>query len=388
MINFENTEVAFQSRSNSDLRRAEFLFRSLSKPGLVSLGKGLTNFALSARIPVGWIVKPTIYKHFVGGETIEKCKPVVEQLGKFNVKSILDYSVEGSGSPEAIQHALEETIRSIENAAQNPDIPFAVFKPTAFGDDLMLQKASVDSPLSGSDEKEKQLFYERIDTLCHSAYQNDIPVMIDAEDYAYQTHIDRVVEHMMEKYNKEKTIVFNTLQMYRVDRLDFLKESIRKAREKGYYYGVKFVRGAYLEKERERAERMGYPDPIQPDKESTDRDYNEALRHSIENIDIVSVFNGTHNEYSSAYLAELMDERGIAKDDPRLYFSQLYGMSDHISFNLAAQGYNVAKYVPYGPVRHVLPYLIRRAEENTSVKGQTSRELKLIMQEKKRRKQA
>ncbi|MCF8330823.1 MAG: proline dehydrogenase family protein [Bacteroidales bacterium] len=385
MIDFENTEIGFKSKSNSDLRRAEFLFKTLSNPSIVKLGKIFTNAALSIGFPVGWAVKPTVYKHFVGGETIEKCQPVVEVLGQHNVKAILDYSVEGTDDPETIESALEETQRSIDNASRENNIPFAVFKPTAFGDSLMLQKASVDSPLSESDKKEKALFFDRIDRLCKTAFEKKVPVLIDAEDYAFQKHIDHVVEEMMKKYNREETIVFNTLQMYRKDRLDFLKESIAKARTDSYYYGVKFVRGAYMEKERERAERMGYEDPVQPDKESTDRDYNAALKYSVENLDIVTVFNGTHNEYSSEYLTKLMKEHNINKDDKRVWFSQLYGMSDHISFNLAEEGYNVAKYVPYGPVKHVLPYLIRRAEENTSVKGQTGRELKLILQEKKRR---
>lgn len=386
MPDFENTRIAFRSKSNRDLRRAAFLFRVLSNPSVVKTGKHLTNIALSTRLPVKWAIKPTIYKQFVGGETIEKCKPVVNLLAKYNVKSILDYSVEGSEDKKAIQEALDETLRAIKNTGQDDNIPFSVFKPTAFGESLMLQKASVDSPLSENDKKEKQLFYERVDKLCKTAFENDVPIMIDAEDYAFQSHIDQVVTEMMSKYNKNKAIVFNTLQMYRKDRLDFLKKSIKEARDQGYFYGVKFVRGAYMEKERARANRMGYEDPIQPDKASTDLDYNAALEYAVKNLDIVSIFNGTHNEYSSEYLTELMKVHDLKADDTRIWFSQLYGMSDHISFNLADEGYNVAKYVPYGPIKNVLPYLIRRAEENTSVKGQTSRELKLINKELKRRK--
>ncbi|MFW6019085.1 MAG: proline dehydrogenase family protein [Bacteroidales bacterium] len=386
MLNFEDTKIAFQNKSNGDLRWTGFLFKSLARPSLVQFGKVITNVALKSQMPIGWVIKPTLYKHFVGGETIEKCQPVVKELAQYNVKSILDYSVEGTDKEEAIESALEETLRSVRNAANDENIPFAVFKPTAFGESTMLQKVSENSPLTLHDEQQKEKFYRRIDLLCKTAYENNISILIDAEDYAYQAYIDTVVEEMMQKYNKTSAVVFNTLQMYRVDRLDFLKASISKARSQGYYYGVKFVRGAYLEKERERAYQMGYEDPIQPDKESTDADYNAALKYSVENIDIVSVFNGTHNEYSSRYLTELMEDHNIERSDNRVWFSQLYGMSDHISFNLAAEGYNVAKYLPYGPVKHVLPYLIRRAEENTSVKGQTSRELMLITQEKKRRK--
>ena len=386
MIDLENTKIAFRSKSNKELKKAYFLFSTIKHPWLVKTGKLLVNIALGIKLPIKWIVKPTIYAHFCGGETISECEPVVQKLAKYNVKSILDYSVEGKESPEEMQAALDETIRAINNASNNPDIPFAVFKPTAFGKDVVLEKASSDKNLTAGEQKELDRFRERIDTLAKTAYDGDIPIMIDAEDYCYQRVIDQVVTEMMEKYNKEKPIVFNTLQMYRWDRLEFLKEALRKAKEGDYYIGMKFVRGAYMEKERERAKRLGYPSPIHPDKESTDRDYNAALKFSVENIEKIVIFNGTHNEQSSLYLTELMEEHGIAKDDPRAWFSQLYGMSDHISFNLAEEGYNVVKYVPYGPVKNVLPYLIRRAEENTSVAGQTSRELTLLKKETNRRK--
>ncbi|RLD75933.1 MAG: proline dehydrogenase, partial [Bacteroidetes bacterium] len=268
----------------------------------------------------------------------------------------------------------------------NPNIPFAVFKPTAFGKSKILERASERDNLSEIEQNEVQKFKDRINTLCKTAYDADIPILVDAEDTWFQNIFDVVVTEMMEKYNKEKAIVFNTYQMYRWDRLDILKQAHKAATEGNYYLGAKFVRGAYMEKERARAEEKGYKDPIQQDKDATDRDYNLALKYCIENINNITIFNGTHNEYSSTYLAELMKEHGIAKSDTRCWFSQLYGMSDNISFNLAEAGYNVAKYLPYGPVRHVLPYLLRRAEENTSVKGQSSRELHLIETEVKRRK--
>ncbi|MFO8055041.1 MAG: proline dehydrogenase family protein [Bacteroidales bacterium] len=386
MLDLENTEIAFKHKTDKDLKRAEFMFRLMANPAMVSINKVLAGLALAIRFPVGWAVKPLLYKQFVGGETIGKCKYVVDTLGSYGVKSILDYSVEGSDNEQLITQALNETIRSVKNAGREPDIPFAVFKPTAFGDEEMLQKASSNTPLTEKDEQNRERFYKRVLKLCETAYAHDVPILIDAEDYAYQAHIDSVVEAMMEKFNTKKPVVWNTLQMYRKDRLKYLEDSIRRAGERGYFYGAKFVRGAYMEQERARAKRMGYEDPIQPDKASTDRDYNAALKYSAENIDKVSVFNGTHNEESTLYLTELMEQNHIDKEDPRIFFSQLYGMSDHISFNLAAAGYNVAKYVPYGPVRQVLPYLIRRAEENTSVKGQTGRELSLILKEKRRRK--
>jgi proline dehydrogenase len=385
MMTFDNTEIAFKSKSNNDLKRSYLLFKTLSHNSLVKTGGVLTQLSLRVRIPINWIVKPTIYKQFVGGETLEECTPVVDMLAKHNVKAILDYSVEGKESPEDIEAAMKETIRSIKNAAVHDNIPFAVFKPTAFTTSTVLEKVSAGAELTEEEEKEAENFRQRINTLCKTAHENNVPILIDAEDSWYQNFIDEVVNAMMAKYNKERAIVFNTFQMYRHDRLAFLKKSYEMALEGNYFLGAKFVRGAYMEKERERAEKMGYPSPIQPDKESTDRDYNAALKFCIDHIENLSVFNGTHNEYSSAYLAELMEEKKLAKDDPRVWFSQLYGMSDHISFNLGHMGYNVAKYLPYGPVKHVIPYLIRRAEENTSVKGQTGRELSLIMKEMKRR---
>jgi len=386
MISFENTQIAFQSKTNKELKRAYYLFKTIGNPAIVKTGKFFTNIALNLHLPIGWAVKPTLYKQFVGGETLQDCKPAVKHLAQYGVKSILDYSVEGGDSKSAIESALKETLNAIDFAAQNPDIPFAVFKPTAFIHSELLEKASADKELSTHEKKEVENFHLRIEELCQNAYDNKLPILIDAEDYAFQAEIDRVVLKMMRKFNTKETIVYNTFQMYRWDRLPYLKELLTIAEREFFYLGAKFVRGAYMEKERERAEKMGYPSPIQPNKEATDKDYNAALLFSIEHLDRISIFNGTHNEESSLYLSKLMADKGIEKDDKRIFFSQLYGMSDHISFNLADAGYNVAKYVPYGPVKHVLPYLLRRAEENTSVAGQSPRELSLLKKEYNRRK--
>lgn len=385
MVSFDNTEIAFKSKSNNDLRRSYLLFSALSHPWIVRLGGDITQSFQKIGFPVNWYVKPTIYRQFVGGETIAECIPAIEQLSKFNVKAILDYSVEGTDSQDGIAHAMEETLLTIENAAINPNIPFAVFKPTAFTTSTVLTKMSAGEKLSASEAEEADNFRQRVNLLCKTAFEKDIPILIDAEDSWYQNFIDDVVNEMMSKYNRQRAIVYNTFQMYRHNRLAFLKQSYEKAAIGNYFLGAKFVRGAYMEKERERAAQMGYPSPIQPDKEHTDNDFNAALKFCVEHIDRISVFNGTHNEYSSRYLTELMAGQNIAKNDSRIWFSQLYGMSDHISFNLAHAGYNVAKYLPYGPVKHVIPYLVRRAEENTSVKGQTGRELTLIKREKNRR---
>jgi proline dehydrogenase len=386
MLSFDNTKVAFLYKSNADMCRAFWLFRIMNNKLLVKTGKALTNIALGIHLPINWAVKPTLYKHFVGGESIKECTPTVRLLEKFNVGAILDYSVEGGKDAETMERTLAETMLTITNAAGDTNISFAVFKPTAFATAETLEKTSSGEALSDVITIEANKFKQRVDVLCREAYKNGIPLMIDAEDSWYQDFVDDVVTEMMEKYNKEKTIVYNTLQMYRTDRFEFLKTTLQKAITGNYKVGIKFVRGAYMERERKRAIDMGYASPIQPDKESTDKAYDKALTYSIEHIDRISIFNGTHNEASNRHLAALMQEHGIAKNDSRIWFAQLYGMSDHISFNLADAGYNVAKYIPYGPVKNILPYLIRRAEENTSIAGQMGRELKLIIQERNRRK--
>jgi len=386
MAQFIDTEIAFKIKSNFELKKAYWLFRLLSSKFLVKTGKYAITFVNKIGFPVGWIVKPTVYKQFCGGEKIEDCVPVIIKLARFNVKSVLDYSVEGKDNDEDIGKALNETLKAVEFAGNNPDIPFSVFKPTAFANHKALEELSATGQPSAKALSEGEKFRKRIDLLCNKAYSFGIPIMIDAEDSFYQDFIDKVVMEMMMKYNHKQAIVFNTYQMYRWDRLKVLQNDLDKARKNNFFLGAKFVRGAYMERERERALKMNYRDPIHPDKESTDRDFNEALKISTGNIDRISIFNGTHNEYSCSYLAMLMNEHNIKPDDNRVWFSQLYGMSDHISFNLAQKGYNVAKYLPYGPVRHVLPYLIRRTEENTSVAGQTGRELSLIIKELNRRK--
>ena len=384
-IDFQNTEVAFAIKSNNDLKKAYVLFKTIGSPTIVKMGSAMLNVALKIHFPINWIVKPTIYNHFVGGETIADCQPVVSKMGEYGVGSILDYSVEGKEAPEDIQNAMDETLRAIRNAGKDPNVPFCVFKPTAFTTSTVLEKVSMGWDLTPEEEKEAGNFRDRVHTLCKTAFENDIPILIDAEDSWYQNFIDDVVNENMARFNKEKAIVFNTFQMYRWDRLDFLKKSYEMAVEGGYFLGAKFVRGAYMEKERARAAEKGYKDPIQPNKEATDRDYNAALKFCVEHIDRIKIFNGTHNEYSTQYLIDLMEEHGIPKDDDRCWFSQLYGMSDNISFNVAKVGYNVAKYLPYGPVKHVMPYLLRRAEENTSAQGQSGRELSLVLKEMKRR---
>lgn len=384
-LNFHDTETAFKSKTNKELKSAYFLFRFMKNRGLVKTASKLLTMAIKLKFPVSWVIEATVYKQFVGGKTINECKPVIDKLGKFNVKTILDYSVEGNTTPEGMDKTLEETLRTIEYASENEFVPFAVFKPTAFAAPHLFEHASQGKPLDDLSQSLYNDFITRVDILCKRAFELSVPILIDAEESWYQHLVDETVELMMQRYNREKTIVFNTLQMYRHDRVQFLRQSIERAKEGKYFLGVKFVRGAYMEKERERALKIGYPSPICNSKEETDKSYNTALMISLENIDMTEIFSGSHNEESNKLLADEIITRGIKPDDKRIWFSQLYGMSDHISFNLANKGYNVTKYVPYGPVKSVMPYLLRRAEENTSISGQTTRELNLLIKEKQRR---
>lgn len=385
MISFNNTEIAFQGKTKKDLNRAFWLFKLVSNNTLVKLGPILLNIALFLRLPILGIIKSTIYKHFCGGESITDSQKTINELAKYQIGTILDYSVEGKETEADFDRGMQETIASIKRAKGDAKIPFSVFKPTGMGRFALLQKVNSKQKLSLAEENEYKKVKERIQNICQTAHDLDVPLFIDAEESWIQNAIDDLAQEMMQLFNTKKAIIYNTLQMYRWDRLAYLKQCYAHAEGKQYFLGLKLVRGAYMEKERERAEKMGYPSPIQKDKVSTDRDYDLAVTFCVENIHRIALCAGTHNEESSRKLTELLEEKGIKKTDARIYFSQLLGMSDHISYNLSNHGFNVAKYVPYGPVKEVMPYLIRRAEENTSIAGQTGRELSLIIKEKKRR---
>ncbi len=386
MVDFNNTEIAFEIKSNLELRKAQLLFKSINSPRLVGVLNSLTALALKSRLPISWLVKPTLYAQFVGGETLEECDRTAQKLFDFKVRSILDYSVEGKEDDASTGACFAEIMRSIEFSGRHSYVAFTVFKPTGITQPGVLAKISSGEGLTEEEKATFLQFTQRVDALCAKAAEVGIPILIDAEDYCYQRAIDGVVEQMMERYNIQKAVVYNTLQMYRHDRLDYLKRMHQRAAEKGYLVGAKFVRGAYMEKERERAAALGYPSPINATKADTDQQYDDALIYSVENIGRISLFAGTHNEDSVRLLVELVYKNSLDTNDSRIWFSQLYGMSDNLSFNLAAEGFNVAKYVPYGPVKEVLPYLTRRAGENTSVAGQTSRELNLVNTEIYRRK--
>ncbi|MEL1244269.1 proline dehydrogenase family protein [Flavobacterium sp. DGU11] len=383
---FNNTADAFALKSDTELDRAYFLFKMIASQPLVRIGTAVTNFALNLHLPVEGLIRATVFDHFCGGTTEEDCLPVVDKMFTKGVSSVLDYSVEAKEDESEFDKALEKTLKTIEFAKEKEAIPFAVFKPTGFGRFELYEKLGEGKTFTVEEADEWKRVLERFEIVCKTAHANDVALLIDAEESWMQDAADDLVADMMRKYNKEKAIVFNTLQMYRHDRLDYLKKLHAQAQEEGFYIGMKIVRGAYMEKENKRAEEMGYLSPICLSKEATDINYDDAIQYMVEHLDKMAIFAGTHNEESSYMLMGLMQQNNIAKNDQRVWFGQLYGMSDNISFNLAAHGYNVAKYLPFGPVRDVMPYLIRRAEENTSVAGQTSRELNLISAERKRRK--
>lgn len=383
---FENTQTAFSLKSDSELERAYFLFKMISSQPLVRIGTAATNFALKANLPVEGLIRSTVFDHFCGGVNEEDCLPVIEKLYNKGVSSVLDYSVEGKETEEQFDNALEKTIKILQFCEEKDEMPIIVFKPTGFGRFHLYQKKTEGEALTVNEQKEWDRVVERFNEVCKLAKEKDVEVLIDGEESWMQDAADELVEAMMRKYNTEKVIVYNTLQCYRWDRVDYLKSLHGRAKRDGFKIGMKIVRGAYMEKERARAEEKGYKSPICVDKQASDDNFDTALAYILNNLGDISIFIGTHNEQSCYLAMGMMKRLNIAKENNNVWFGQLYGMSDHISFNLASKGYNVAKYVPFGPVKDVMPYLIRRAEENTSVAGQTSRELSLLKTEKKRRK--
>jgi proline dehydrogenase len=383
---FENTKTAFALKSDAELERAFFLFKLISIEPLVKIGTSVTNFAIKAKLPVEGLIRTTVFDHFCGGVSEKDCMPVVERMWDKGVSTILDYSVEGKDTEDPLDDALAKTLEIMDFVKKLKSIPFAVFKPTGYGRLGLYQKKGSGQQLSQEEAREWERVVNRFEKTCQKAFDLNIPLLIDAEESWMQGAADALVEDMMRAFNKKEAIVFNTLQMYRSDRMDYLKELHGRAKRDGFKIGVKLVRGAYLEKENDRALEMGYPTPICASKQETDINFDMAVSYCLDHLEEISLYAGTHNEQSSYKLMEGMAARNISNKDPRIWFGQLYGMSDHISFNLAKAGYNVSKYLPFGPVRDVMPYLIRRAEENTSVAGQTNRELELLKKERERRK--
>ena len=380
-----DTATAFADKSDSQLKEKYRLFKMLNSPFLNTIGTAATKFALSIGLPVEGLIRSTIFEQFCGGETIAECDATIDSLGRANIGTILDYAIEGKVSDEDFDRTKEEIIRTIERAKDDPNIPFAVFKVTGIAPLGTLERLSGKKKLDAKSQAKCERIHNRVAEICEYAYSVGQPVFIDAEDSWIQDAIDRLATEMMERFNRERAIVFNTVQLYRIDRLQYLKNARRQAKADGYIFAVKLVRGAYLEKERERAAELGYPSPIHETRADTDADYNAAVDYCLRHYKDMAFVAATHNEASTQVLAKGMQEYGIAPDHPNIFFSQLYGMGDNISYVLAKRRYNVSKYVPYGPVADAVPYLIRRAEENSSAAGHVSRELELIGKELKRR---
>lgn len=401
-ISFDNTETAFAHRSNKELKQAKFLFNSMHYPWLVKLGVKLTPWAIKSGLPVNGAIRSTIFRQFVGGETLEETVPVVQKMAKYHVQVILDYGVEGKEGEANFDHARDEFIKVINFAATQLNIPFMSVKVTGIARFALLEKLDalmhkagsaslIDAyhhalkQLGATELAEWQRVYERMRNICEAAKAAKVGFLVDAEESWIQDPVDALTMIMMDDYNRDTLVVYNTMQLYRHDRLEFLKRSYKDAQERGFLLGAKLVRGAYMEKERKRAAEMGYPSPIQPNKESTDRDYDAAVAFCVEHLDRIGLIIASHNEASNLLGTRLVQEKGLPLNHPHIHFSQLYGMSDNITYNLAQAGCGVSKYLPFGPIKDVIPYLMRRAEENTSVGGQTNRELGLIKKEMERR---
>lgn len=401
VISFDNTEFAFEYKESKQLKKARFLFSMMGKPWLVKIGTRLAPWSIKAGLPVKGIIRKTIFSQFVGGETLKETAPVAKKLSEYHVQVILDYGVEGKDGEENFDHACDEFIRVINYAGTQPNIPFMSVKVTGFARFGLLEK--LDTMIKSGEGTLMKRYLKAIDNLpaeekeewhrvrhrtmriCETGAEKNIGVMVDAEETWIQDPVDALTLLMMDTFNKAKAVVYNTTQHYRTDRLRFLKDACEAAAARKFILGAKLVRGAYMEKERKRAAELGYPSPIQPDKESTDRDFNAGIQYCIEHIDRIALIVASHNEYSNLYATQLLQQKGLPLNHPNVHWSQLYGMSDNITFNLAHAGCSVSKYLPFGPIKDVIPYLMRRAQENTSVKGQTGRELGLIKKELERR---
>lgn len=385
-LSFYDTKTAFSHKTYAELKKANLIFSTLNNPWLFSIGTRLLEYSMRMRIPIDTLVRRTIFNQFCGGTNITNTKRTIIKLSKHNVGSILDFSVEGEKSESGFNKVLNEILNTIDLASQWNNIPFCVFKISGIGSTQLLEKRQRAGNLSAEETEEFKRIESRVNLICRKSYQKRIPILIDAEESWIQVSIDNLTTEMMERYNRERPIVYKTYQLYRKMTLIELVKDLESAQSKGYYIGAKLVRGAYMEKERQRSEAFNYENPIHPNKEATDNAFNQALKFCVEHVDRISIVCGSHNEFSNHFLAKLMSDNRIHHSDNRIWFTQLYGMSDAITFNLARQGYNVAKYVPYGPVRSAIPYLIRRAYENKSINGQSNRELAMIRSELIRRK--
>jgi len=384
-LSFTNTEEIFSSFSNADLKRKLLLFKAIHSPLLTKIGTSVTTFSMKLGLPISWAIKPTIFRQFCGGETLDETQHVIDELAEQGIDSILDYGVEAKESEAEYDNAMYEHCQSIAFAAKNDHVRSISCKITGLARFGLLEKIHARQPLTEAENEEYKRLGERVDTISQKAYETGVQVFYDAEETWIQHPIDALVNQMMRHYNQERAIIFNTHQLYRKDRLSYLKDCIDEAKNTGYILGAKLVRGAYMEKERQRAKRLGYTSPICDSKEETDQSYDQGLQACIEHFESVTTVVATHNEKSCQLAAQLIDKNNMNRDNPRVFFSQLYGMAAHLTVNLAKEGYNATKYIPFGPVKEVIPYLIRRAEENSSVSGQLGRELSLVKEEMARR---
>jgi proline dehydrogenase len=384
---FNDTKIAFADKSTQQLEKAKWMFTMIQYPSLTGIGIDALNFTIKNNFPfVENIVKNTLFEQFCGGVSREESSKVVQQMYKHHIGSIFDYAIEGKEDETTFDITCEEIKQNIKFAEGNPAIPFVVFKPTGFGRLDLYTEIQKNKELTNSEKQEWEKVKQRYLEVCQLAYEKNVIIMVDAEESWMQSAVDDLVNEMMEKFNKEKAIVWNTIQMYRTGRIAYLEADLKKAQEKNYFLGYKFVRGAYMEKERARAKELNYPDPIQPNKQATDDNYDAAVEFVLNHLDKIASFFGTHNEKSTELAMDKMKTKNLSNDDYRIHFGQLYGMSDNITYYLGNQKYNASKYLPYGPVKDVVPYLTRRAQENTSVAGQTGRELGLLKKEIERRK--
>lgn len=385
-VSFEDTSVAFSAKSNSQLRKTYWMFWLMNQEWLVKVGTFFIKLSLLLRLPVKGLIKNTLFSQFCGGEDIKECSKTIQRLAKSRIGTILDYSVEGEDDEKSFDRTVKEILLTIEKASQSPEaIPFSVFKVTGIGSAELMEKIQAGVPLDSQEEQAYARMAQRVDMLCQRAHDLHVKIFVDAEESWIQDVIDELTYKAMQKYNTQQPIVYNTFQLYRRDMLENLQKATREAKVGGYLLGAKLVRGAYFEKERQRALENEYQDPIHATKEGTDQDFNKAIAFALDHRDVLSICLGTHNEYSCLYCAQLMEQKHIEHNDPHVWFAQLLGMSDNISYNLSNAGYNVAKYVPYGPIEAVMPYLFRRAEENKSIAGQSSREYLLVQKEVQRR---
>jgi len=385
---FENTAIAFAHKTDTELQKAKWLFTLIGNNKLVNIGTSLADFALRIHLPISPLFRVSVYEHFCGGETFEECKITIAKLHKSHVYAMLNYGVELKEREEDFDKTIERNIEALEFAGRNKDVKVLCVKITGFGRFGLFEKMQEGKKLTKAETKELERVKDRLDKLCRSASDNNVAIYVDAEESWIQGPLDTIVEDMMAKYNHSKAVVFNTLQLYRWDRLDYLHKQLKAAKSRGYILGMKLVRGAYMEKERDRAAKMGYQSPIHIDKESVDKDYDAAMNYCLDHLDHVAVCIASQSEESNMLAIQQIDKKKIDRKHPHILFSQLYGMGDNITFNLARLGFNASKYLPYGPVRDVIPYLMRRAQENTSVSGQMSRELRLLTTEIERRKAA